>query len=56
MAQQKDVEQPSPVDEEVLTAIQSTLYDRLREPLVTEIRERLIEQAAEQPIPLYYDR
>ncbi len=56
MATQEATKLPSELDEETLKVIQDRLYDRLREPLLLEIRERLMAEAAEQPIPLYYDR
>ncbi|MFQ5858738.1 MAG: hypothetical protein ACE5LU_24320 [Anaerolineae bacterium] len=56
MAAQTEGDQPMSIDEETLKAVQDTVYERLREPLLAEIRERLIAEAAEQPMPLYYDR
>ncbi|MFQ5595284.1 MAG: hypothetical protein ACE5HA_14150, partial [Anaerolineae bacterium] len=56
MTDREKPDQTPPVDEETLDTLQQTLYTRLREPLLMEIRESLLQAATEQPIPLYYDR
>lgn len=45
-----------PIDEETLESLQQALYPRLRDHLVSEVGDRLLREAAEQPVPMYYDR
>lgn len=55
MTDQNPQERPT-IDKETLESLQQALYPRLRDHLVSEVGDRLLREAAEQPVPMYYDR